>query len=214
MEVVARFGVGDKFCNEAYRQIVMSKNGNGRQLTGKQKADWQNRIVGYKQIAANELLAHPDNARRHPVRQREALRGSLDTLGIVDAILVNANTGYLIDGHARVEEALSKNEDMLLPVLEVDLNEDEEAQFLISFDWITSLAEWDTETVDRVMQRVKSSDGRAQTMLSEMAQDQGIIPPDFSPVGMGEQPRLDQLEPKIIACPDCGHEFDLRNVES
>jgi hypothetical protein len=176
--------------------------------------DWQNRIVGYTQVPANQLLANPNNPRRHPTSQREALRGSLDTLGLVDAVLVNKSTGYLIDGHARVEEALTLNEDMLLPVLEVDLDEDEEKLFLATFDWITTLATYDRDSLDDLLQSVNTDNEGLQAMLSEMAEDHGIIPPDFMPIDMSEQPRLDQLDPKMINCPHCNHEFDLRDVET
>lgn len=33
---------------------------------------------------------------------------------------------------------------------------------------------------------------------------------DFEPVGIEEQGKLDQLDPKMIECPHCGKEFDVR----
>jgi len=37
--------------------------------------------------------------------------------------------------------------------------------------------------------------------------------PDFAPTSEEEQGRLDQLDPKIVVCPHCGEEFDVRQVE-
>jgi hypothetical protein len=34
--------------------------------------------------------------------------------------------------------------------------------------------------------------------------------PDFDPGTEDDQGKLDQLEPKWVACPHCGKEFDLR----
>ena len=34
--------------------------------------------------------------------------------------------------------------------------------------------------------------------------------PDFQPGTLDEQGRLDELAPKIVSCPHCGKEFDLR----
>ena len=90
----------------------------------------QNRIIGLDYIPANQLLANPNNPPRHPAKQREALRGSLETLGWYDAVIMNRQTGYLIDGHARVEEQLTVDEDATLPVLVVDMSPEEEAQAL------------------------------------------------------------------------------------
>lgn len=177
--------------------------------------EWKNRLsTEIKLIPACDLLANPDNARRHPVRQREALRGSLDTLGWVAPVMQNRRTGYLIDGHARVEEALSKDENALIPVIEVDLEEHEEKLFLASFDYITYMAEYDRESLDALLQDVKTDDTRLQAMLSELATNQGITPPDFMPIDASELPRLDQLEPKWVVCPCCGEKFDARGNEA
>jgi hypothetical protein len=165
--------------------------------------EWQNRIVGYTQIAANQLLANPDNPRRHPASQREALRGSLDTLGIVDAVLLNTRTGYLIDGHARVEEALTKDEAMLLPVLEVDISEEEEKIFLASFDWITTLAQYERDSLASLLHDVQPNDTRLQAMLSELAsENQLFIPDDFPEY-------TEEIEDTVeyITCPHCGEQF-------
>ena len=174
--------------------------------------DWQNRIIGLEHIPANQLLAHPHNARRHPAKQREALRGSLDTLGWYDAVIYNKRTGYLIDGHARVEEQLTRDENALVPALVVDLTEAEEAQALASHDWITQLAEYDRNTLDELLRMTNSDDTHVQVMLSEMAEAEGVMPPDFSPVPIDEQLRLDEFKPQMVTCPHCGVSFDARQV--
>ena len=176
--------------------------------------DWQNRIIGLEQMPAHQLLANPLNARRHPGKQRDALRGSLDTLGWYDAVILNQRTGYLIDGHARVEEQLTRDENAMVPVLIVDMSESEEAQALASHDWITQLAEYDKQTLDDLLRATNSDDEHVQALLSDLAQEQGVTPPDFEPVGLDTLPRLDQLEPKIVCCPHCNQEFDLRDVEA
>ncbi len=73
-------------------------------------AQWRNRIVGTGEVAPDELLANPRNWRTHPALQRAALRGSLTEVGWVQQVLVNQRTGHLVDGHARVEEALGRGE--------------------------------------------------------------------------------------------------------
>jgi hypothetical protein len=138
----------------------------------------KNRIIGLEYIPANQLLANPDNARRHPAQQREALRGSLETLGWYDVVIQNRSTGYLIDGHARVEEILSQNETQEIPVLVVEMEHHEEAQALANHDWITNMAEYDRDTLDRLLQRVESDDPRVQQSLATLAQVEGLLPAD------------------------------------
>jgi S-adenosylmethionine:tRNA ribosyltransferase-isomerase len=67
---------------------------------------WNNRIVRYSEEAPDQLLANPRNYRTHPGSQAEALRGVLGSVGIVQNVIANERTGYLIDGHLRVMEAL------------------------------------------------------------------------------------------------------------
>ena len=174
---------------------------------------WQNRIVGYVEKRADELVHNPNNPRIHPQRQRDALAGSLDTLGWIAPVIENVQTGFLVDGHERVWQALAQGDNTTIPVIQVDLAPHEEAQALASYDFITLMADYDKDILDSLLREVQTDDARVMASLSELAEVEGIIPPDFQPVSMDEQPRLDQLEPKWITCPCCGEKFDLRDVE-
>lgn len=162
-----------------------------------------NRIVGLEYIPANQLLANPLNARRHPSNQREALRGSLETLGWYDAVIMNRQTGYLIDGHARVEEQLSLDESQQLPVLVVDMTEEEEAQALASHDWITQMAVYDAEVLNELLSSFNSDNDAVQEMLSEMADKNNLLetlpPDDFD--------EMDETLETEYCCPKCGYEW-------
>lgn len=156
--------------------------------------NWKNRIIGYELVPVNQLQAHPYNARRHPVKQREALRGSLDTLGWIAPVIINQQTGYCIDGHARIEEALTQDENQTLPVVYVDLNENEEAQALASYDFITYLAEYDRDNLDALLQDVQSDDSRVQVLLSELAEDNGLYFGDEPIVPDAPDAQIDRAE--------------------
>jgi len=54
---------------------------------------------------------------------------------------------------------------------------------------------------DPAMQALKAEDGILRSILEGM----GASTPDFQPVGIDEQGRLDQKKP--VTCPECGHEF-------
>ena len=45
--------------------------------------------------------------------------------------------------------------------------------------------------------------------LDEESLDKLMIEPEFDPATEDEQGKLDQREPKWVACPHCGKEFDL-----
>ena len=112
---------------------------------------WEDRIVAYEAgVDPEQLLAHPLNARRHPGPQREALRESVGNIGWVAPVVANQQTGHLLDGHARVEEAITAGE--TVPVVYVDLTEDEERFVLATLDPISAMATYDFETVDLLLE--------------------------------------------------------------
>jgi hypothetical protein len=102
-------------------------------------AAWRNRIVGQGTEAPEQLLANPRNWRVHGKTQQAALNGVLDEVGWVQQILVNQRTGHVVDGHLRVTLALRRNEPTV-PVIYVDLTEQEEALVLATLDPIGALA--------------------------------------------------------------------------
>lgn len=104
---------------------------------------WESKIVSFTEVAPDQLLANPLNARRHPARQRDALRASLDRIGWVAPVIVNQRTGMMVDGHARVEEALSAGLPTV-PVLTIDVSPEDERIMLATFDPISYLAEYDS----------------------------------------------------------------------
>lgn len=144
----------------------------------KRKPDWKNRIVEYGEQPANQYLAHELNARRHPGKQREALIGSLNEVGWVAPVIVSARTGKLLDGHARIEETLTKDENAPVPFVKVDVSENEERTILASFDPITGLATYDREALDALLREVSTGEAALQQMLAELAAQNDMIPRD------------------------------------
>ena len=118
-------------------------------------APWGKRIVGYADVPASELLANEANFRIHPAAQQQALGGLLKEVGFVQAVIVNKRTSKdwgrdrgvetLIDGHARVALALSRDEETPIPVAYVDLSPREERRVLLTFDKLGALAGDDDE---------------------------------------------------------------------
>ena len=78
-----------------------------RDLAATTATPWRNRIVGSGDEDPTQLLVNPRNWRTHPGAQRDALRGSLSEVGWVQQILINRASGHVVDGHARIEEAIS-----------------------------------------------------------------------------------------------------------
>ncbi len=136
---------------------------------------WRNRIIGEGEQPASQFIANPANWRTHPQAQRDAMRGALNEVGWVQRVVVNARTGYLVDGHERVWQAL-QNGDAPVPYVTVDLSEAEEAYVLATLDPIGAMAAADKEQLDALLREVQSGEAGVQAMLAELAEREGVVP--------------------------------------
>jgi hypothetical protein len=132
----------------------------------------RSRIVAHGYEAPEQLLAHPNNFRRHPGEQLDALRGSLAELGWVKGIIVNRTTGHVVDGHARVEEAMRQGITKV-PVDYVELSADEEKLALAVLDPVSELATRDDALLAGLLSEVHTDDPGLQAMFRAMAEDAG-----------------------------------------
>jgi hypothetical protein len=75
----------------------------------------RDRVVELLRVRAGDLAPNPRNWRRHPERQRAALRGLLRQIGYADALLARreGDSLALIDGHLRQ----SLDPEQIVPVL-------------------------------------------------------------------------------------------------
>lgn len=131
-------------------------------------SNWNNRIVGSGTESPEQLLANPRNWRVHNDLQREAIKGVLEEVGWVQNVIVNQRTGYIVDGHLRVSVALQKGE-LSVPVVYVDLTEEEEALILATLDPIGGMATTDQEMLNGLLAEVETSHPGLQALLDSLA---------------------------------------------
>ncbi len=143
---------------------------------------WESRIVGHGDAAPADLVGNPRNWRTHPQAQRDALAGVLDEVGWVQDVIVNKRTGYLVDGHARVAVAAQRGETSV-PVVYVDLSEDEERLILATLDPLSAMAEADDDALADLLAAVTAEDGALAKMLEALAP---LAPVDGSDTEAGE----------------------------
>jgi hypothetical protein len=163
---------------------------------------FRNRIIEYGVKPADQFLANPKNARVHPQFQREVMNAALTEVGFVAPVIESAS-GVLLDGHERVWQGLSNNNAMV-PFVIVDVDESEEDYVLATFDPITSLARYDAEQLEALLADVNSDQPAIQAMLTQLAEAEGVVPPnvDFREF---DETTADDVE--YCTCPNCGHKF-------
>jgi hypothetical protein len=99
------------------------------------------------------LVPNPQNFRRHPEAQRNVLRVSMEQDGWLVPVIWNHRTGRIIDGHARVEEAIAQGL-AAVPVIVLDVDEAAERRILVRFDRIGAMAEMDNDILAQLLNDV------------------------------------------------------------
>ena len=160
----------------------------------------RDRIKEFRRVPARELTAHPKNWRTHPATQRDALRGVLDDIGLADAVIAREladGSLQLVDGHLRAEVA----DDTLLPVLIVDLDDDETDKLLLAHDAITNLADVDHDNLADLVLNVDTNNVALQSLFEDLAQSIPTLP---LPVTSREPPEVNipQLWEVVAECAD------------
>jgi ParB-like chromosome segregation protein Spo0J len=148
---------------------------------------WRNRIVGHGTEAPDQLLANPYNWRVHPKQQRRALAAALTEVGWVQSVIVNRRTGHVVDGHLRIALALERGEPEV-PVVYVDLSEDEERLVLATLDPIGALALGDGDKLGELLAALQVDQAALMRLLDDLAQGSG--PLNALLAGGGETPTL------------------------
>ncbi|MGB9689907.1 hypothetical protein [Thermogutta sp.] len=127
----------------------------------------RDRIKELRRVRAGDLRPNPRNWRIHPDKQRAALRGILAEIGYADALLARElpdGTLELIDGHLRAETT----PDATVPVLILDLNDEEAAKLLALLDPLANLAEADTEALAELASELDLQSPVLRDLLHEM----------------------------------------------
>lgn len=169
-------------------------------------AQWRVRIVSHEMVDPASLLANPFNFRMHPYYQQQALNGSLDTLGWIDEVQVNINTGHIVDGHLRVVNALEKNQ-RVVPVTYLDLTIDEEKQALASLDPIAGMAEQDDDAMRSLLAGIVSDNQQVQDFL-ERVKPNDPMPSGESNKGMVQSLQLLPAKDYVLILCDDSKQFD------
>ena len=107
------------------------------------------------------------NWRRHPAEQAAALRGLLAEIGYADVLIARDTPDglVLIDGHLRAETTPN----MMVPVVIVDLTEDEADKLLLTGDALTGMAVANAKQVQALLASLQFENESIGALLKNIA---------------------------------------------
>lgn len=139
----------------------------------------RDRIKKFRRVPASALKINDKNWRTHPAAQATVLRDVLGDIGYADAVLAREledGTLELIDGHLRVQT--TPNAD--IPVLVLDVTEEEADKLLLTLDPLTNMAGVDPEKLDALLRVNRTQSEHVSKMLADLAERAGLYGPNPS----------------------------------
>lgn len=133
-----------------------------------------------QKINIEKLKPAPYNPRKSNKKQEEHLKKSLEKFGVVEPIVYNQRTGYIVGGHFRVRE-LKKLGYTEVDCVVVDLSEDDEKELNVRLnantgDWdFELLADWDKNELAEW--GLDTPDFESDKVLEAKEDDFDAIPP-------------------------------------
>lgn len=127
----------------------------------------RDRVKDLRRVRAGDLKPHPKNWRTHSRFQQDVLRGLLAEVGMAGAVLARElpdGSLQLIDGHLRAETAPSAT----IPVLVLDLDEQEAEKVLLTHDPLGSLAGVDETKLSELLEEVGSESMAVKELLGKL----------------------------------------------
>jgi DNA modification methylase len=111
-----------------------------------------------------DLKPNPLNPRKSSITQDENLKKSLEKFGVVEPIVFNKQSGYIVGGHFRVRE-LKKLGYKEVECVIVDLSPDDEKELLIRLN--ANTGDWDTDLLLQDWDADKLADWGVDIELTE-----------------------------------------------
>jgi len=160
----------------------------------------RDRIKELRRVKASQLRPHPKNWRTHPQAQKDALRGILAEIGYADALLARElpdGSLELIDGHLRAETT----PDTEVPVLVVDLDDQEAAKLLALLDPLAGMAETNEDVLADLLAEVDTDNEALRTVLDDMLSADSA-PEEAAPDCAPEEVAVPEAFQVVVECGD------------
>jgi len=205
----------------------MQTDTNTSSTVSKALAQAVGRELAIRRVPVASLHLDPANARSHPERNMEAIKGSLARFGQVEPLVVLRGSQRVIGGNGRLVamKALGWAE---CDIVELDLSELDATALGIALNRTADLAEWDEQSLASILRTLQSEDSldgvgfdereiqeiideatAAMESLDGLAQDQAPAAPDAAVTRPGD---LWVLGDHRLLCGDSASRDDVQRL--
>tara|TARA_S200002703_G_scaffold158807_1_gene170203 strand:+ start:1293 stop:1796 length:504 start_codon:yes stop_codon:yes gene_type:complete len=164
-----------------------------------------------QEIEIDKLIPYHNNPRKDQAVDKVA--SSLSEFGFQQPIVVDKQMVVIV-GHTRLLGAKKLGLEKV-PVKIADLTESKAKAYRIADNRLSEDAKWDYDFLNMEMNILNEEDYDLSQLgfTDEELKNLLANPEEFDEGTIEEQGQLDELDPKMITCPHCQKEFDLREHE-
>lgn len=164
----------------------------------------------YKMVSTADLIPYARNSRTHSDAQVAKIAASIKEFGFLNPIIIDGERG-IIAGHGRVMAA-NKLGLKTVPCIEAShLSAAQKRAYVIADNRLALDAGWDNDLLKIELQDLDANGFDLALTGFEIGELTALFhEPDFAPGTEDDQGKLDELSPKMVQCPHCGQEYDLR----
>ena len=167
----------------------------------------------YKKQSVDALIPYARNSRTHSDAQIDKIAASIREFGFLNPVITDGDNG-IVAGHGRVMAAKKIGMDEVPVVEAAHLTEAQKRAYVIADNRLALDAGWDDEMLRVEFAELEEAGFDLGLTGFEAEEIAGIASePDFEPGTEEDQGKLDEIDPKLVDCPHCGKEFDLRERE-
>jgi ParB-like chromosome segregation protein Spo0J len=158
----------------------------------------------------SELIPYARNSRTHSDAQVAQIAASIREWGWTMPILVDED-GNVIAGHGRIMAAQKLGIADVPCMTAIGWSEAKRRAYVIADNKLALNAGWDDNVLKLELQDVDALGFDLTLTGFDVAELANLFDePDFAPGTEGDQGKLDELAPKMVTCPHCQIEWDLR----
>jgi len=163
-------------------------------------------------VKVSDLTLDPNNARKHGESDIAAIAASLEKFSQQTPIVITSDN-VVIKGNGTLMAAMKLNWTHV-DAIRTNLTGQQVTAYAIADNRTSDLSEFDNEKLLELLQGLDEQSlidacGFDEAAMAALMQE---VNPSFDPVPVDEQGKLDELAPKIVQCPHCSQEFDLRTL--
>lgn len=168
--------------------------------------------ISIRYVSVADLIPYAANSRTHSDTQVTQISASIREFGFTNPILVNGEN-TIIAGHGRLMAAKKLGLDEV-PVISLEhLTKAQQKALVIADNQLALNAGWDIDMLKVEIEGLKLEDFDIDLLgFNNEELEAFLSDPMFEPGTEDDQGKLDQLDPKMVTCPKCQHEFDSREA--